>query len=145
MLNTRKLGLNDKEKNTFRLHAIYASIEGIILGVLALNEFVFLKSLQGTNYQLGVLFQFSMLVFLFLFFVNEFIKRTSNRKKLLRIAAILTRLPLIALFFFPRTAEAMDAASIYHYVFLGIFLIYYCGNIVIYPNINYLLKDLMEK
>lgn len=140
MLNTKKLHLNQQEKHTYKLHATYAAIEGVILGVLALNEFVFLKSLHGSNYQLGILFQFSVLVFLFLFFVNEFIKRSKNRKKLLRITAILTRLPLVLLLFFPRSAEVMEGDTVFHYLFLALFLIYFFGNIVIYPNINYLLK-----
>ncbi len=116
------------------------AIEGIILGVLALNEFVFIKSLHGSNYQLSFLFQFSMLLFLFLVFINEFIKRIKNRKKMLRIAALLTRLPLLLLFLFPDHVQTIDANNYYHYIFLGIFLVYFSGNIVIYPNINFLLK-----
>lgn len=134
------MGLNSKERYTFRMHAIYMAVEGVILGVLALNEFVFIKSLQGSNYQLGFLFQFSMLVFLFLVLINEFIKRVQNRKKLLRIVALLTRLPLLFILFFPDNAEQMLVNNYYHYIFLGIFLIYFSGNIVIYPNINFLLK-----
>jgi len=134
------MGLNSNERYTFRIHAIYMAVEGIILGVLALNEFVFIKSLQGSNYQLGFLFQFSMLVFLFLILINEFIKRVQNRKKLLRVVALLTRLPLLFILFFPDNAEQMLANNYYHYIFLGLFLIYFSGNIVIYPNINFLLK-----
>ena len=134
------MGLNSKERYTFRMHAIYMAVEGVILGVLALNEFVFIKSLQGSNYQLGFLFQFSMLVFLFLVLINEFIKRVQNRKKLLRVVALLTRLPLLFILFFPNNAEQMLVNNYYHYLFLGIFLIYFSGNIVIYPNINFLLK-----
>jgi hypothetical protein len=134
------MGLNDTEKTTFRLHGLYMAIEGIILGVLALNEFVFIKSLHGSNYQLSFLFQFSMVLFLFLVFINEFIKRIKNRKKMLRVTALLTRLPLLLLLFFPDNAQTIDANNHYHYIFLGIFLIYFSGNIVIYPNINYLLK-----
>ncbi len=62
---------SEQEKRTFQLHLIYSIIEGIILGVLALNEFVFIKSLRGSNYELGFLFQFSMVVFIFLVFINE--------------------------------------------------------------------------
>ena len=138
------MGLNSNERNTFRIHAVYMAVEGVILGVLALNEFVFIKSLQGSNYQLGFLFQFSMLVFLFLVLINEFIKRVQNRKKLLRVVALLTRLPLLLIFFFPNNAEGMLANNYYHYIFLGIFLIYFSGNIVIYPNINFLLKTNYE-
>lgn len=134
------MSFEKNERLTFRLHATYMAVEGIILGVLALNEFVFIKSLHGTNYQLGFLFQFSMLVFLFLVFINEFIKRVEYRKRLLRVTAILTRLPLLLLFFFPDNSEAIYANNYYHYIFLGIFLIYFSGNIIIYPNINYLLK-----
>ncbi len=134
------IGLNSNERYTFRIHAVYMAVEGVILGVLALNEFVFIKSLQGSNYQLGFLFQFSMVVFLFLVLINEFIKRVQNRKKLLRVVALLTRLPLLLILFFPDNAEQMLANNYYHYIFLGIFLIYFSGNIVIYPNINFLLK-----
>jgi hypothetical protein len=81
-----------------------------------------------------------MLLFLFLVFINEFIKRIKNRKKMLRITALLTRLPLLLLFFFPDNAQTIDANNHYHYIFLGIFLVYFSGNIVIYPNINFLLK-----
>jgi len=134
------MGLNETEKTTFRLHGFYMAIEGIILGVLALNEFVFIKSLHGSNYQLSFLFQFSMLLFLFLVFINEFIKRIKNRKMMLRVTALLTRLPLLLLLFFPDNAQTIDANHYYHYIFLGIFLVYFSGNIVIYPNINFLLK-----
>jgi hypothetical protein len=115
-------------------------IEGLVLGVLALNEFVFIKSINGSNYQLGLLFQFSMIVFLFLIVINEFIKRVKNRSKLLRWAGILSRLPLVLIWFFPHEANAYHNQT-YHLIFLGLFLIYFTGNIVIYPNINYLLKQ----
>lgn len=135
-----KNSLSLTEKRTFRLHTIYMIIEGVVLGIMALNEFVFIKSLHGTNYQLSFLFQFSMLVFLFLVVINEFLKRVRNRKKLLRITAVLSRLPLLALLFFPQTKEEMLAQPYFHYIFLFLFLIYFSGNIFINPNINYLLK-----
>lgn len=134
------LQLNPEEKRTFRLHLAYMSIEGIILGVLALNEFVFLKSLLGTNYELGFLFQFSMLVFLFLVLINEFIKRVRNRKRLLRLVAIFSRAPLLLIAFFPNDSATILAHNYYHLIYLFLFLIYFSGNIVIYPNINFLLK-----
>lgn len=136
----RDLSLDQKETKTFRLHLIYMALEGVILGVLALNEFVFIKSLHGTNYQLGFLFQFSMVIFLFLVFINEMLKRIKNRKKMLRLVSLLTRLPLLLILFFPRDTETVLAHEIYHYIYLGLFLIYFSGNIVIYPNINFLLK-----
>ncbi len=136
----QKIQLTTKEQQALRLHLVYMVIEGVILGVLALNEFVFLKSLLGSNYQLGFLFQFSMLVFLFLVLINEFLKRVRNRKRMLRRVALLTRLPLVLLLLFPKNAAAIQEQNVYHLVFLALFLIYFSGNIFIYPNINFLLK-----
>lgn len=135
-----KLELCCEERRTFRLHMAYSVIEGLILGILALNEFVFIKSLMGSNYQLSVLFQFSMLVFLLLVFVNEFLKRIKNRRAFLRMVGIATRLPLILLFFFPHNSEVYRGDSYYHFIFLAIFLVYYLAALVINPSINLLLK-----
>jgi hypothetical protein len=132
--------LNPAERKTFRLHLTYQSIEGIILGVLALNEFVFLKSINGSSYQVGFLFQFSMLVFIFLVLFNELRKRAKNKKLLLQWAGLATRLPLAVLLFFPTEASVYSGSQLYHYAFLLIFLIYYLGNIIIYPAINVMLK-----
>ncbi|MBS4058812.1 MAG: MFS transporter [Bacteroidetes bacterium] len=128
------------QKRTFRLHTAYTSIEGIVLGVLALNEFVFLKSLHGSNYMMSLLFQFSMVVFVALFFINEWLKRIQNRRRLLRIVALGTRLPLLVLVFFPKDEKLFDVNLHFHYVFLLVFFIYYLGALFINPNINYLLK-----
>jgi MFS family permease len=141
MFNIRKLKLNPLEKKSFVLHSLYSSIEGIVLGVLALNEFVFIKGMQGSNFQLAVLMQSATIVFIFLLFVNEYVKRIRDRKKLIRIAGIISRFPLILLFFFPRSISEFQVDSSYHYIFLLLFLIYYMGNVIIYPNINYLLKS----
>ncbi len=135
-----KLELSKSEQKAFQLHIIYSIIEGIILGVLALNEFVFVRSLLGSDYQLGFLFQFSMIVFIFLLFFNEFLNRAKSRKKLLRYAGILTRAPLVVLIFFPASADAVSGTSVYHYIFLTVFFIYYMGNPIIYPTINLFLK-----
>lgn len=134
-------GLNEIEKRTFKLHLVYSILEGIVLGVLALNEFVFLKSLKGSNLQLSILFQFSMLVFIGLIFINELIRRTRNKVKMLRVTAIITRLPLVLLLFFPRSENSLNGDSIYHLIFLAIFLIYYLASPIIYPTINQFLKN----
>ena len=140
MFKFRYLNLNTQELNTFRLHTTYRILEGVVLGVLALNEYVFIRSMLGTNYQLAFLFQFSVIIYIFLLFFNEIRKRIRNKKSMLRITALVTRLPLFLLLLFPRSTEQMETVAIYHYIFLGIFLVYYFGNIVIYPAINVLLK-----
>lgn len=137
----RRLDLNEPEKRAFRLHMLYHSLEGVILGVLAMNEYVFIKSVNGSNYQLSLLFQFSVIVFVFLIFFNEMRKRIRNIRLLLRISALLTRTPLFLLLFFPHEPGAYLGNSIYHLIFLGIFLVYYFGNIIISPAIVALLKN----
>jgi len=132
--------LDTKEQRTFGLHLTYSGIEGIILGVLALNEYVFIHSLRGSNYQLAFLFQFSMVVFLLLVVFNQFRKRIANKKVMLRLTGLATRLPLILLVLIPATEDALLGSSGWHYLFLGVFLIYYSGNVIIYPAINGLLK-----
>ena len=140
-MNINRLNLNPVEEKTFRLHLFYSIIEGIIAGVLALNEFVFIKSLKGSNYQLGFLFQFTVIVLVFSIFLTGFLKRVKNKKKLLRITGIVTRIPLIALLFFPASVEAMTNSSYYHYIFLFIFLIYFSASPIILPIINLFLKN----
>ena len=119
----------------------YSFIEGILAGLIALNEFVFVKSLLGSSYQVSVLFQFSTLVFLVLIFFSTFLRRIRNKKKLLRRTAILTRLPLLILLLFPRSPEQLTGDSIYHYIFLVIFLVYYLANPIVFPSINLFLKN----
>ena len=132
--------LNSEERKTFLLHAAYFAIEGVVLGIIALNEYVFIRSMGGSNYQLAFLFQFSVLVFIFLFFFNSLRKRIRNKKLLLRITAVVTRLPLFLVLFFPQIQDKYLEDQRYHYIFLGLFLIYYFGNIIIFPAINALLK-----
>ncbi len=133
------LSLNPRERIAFRIHLAYSSIEGVILGVLALNEFVFIKSMAGKPMQLAFLFQFSMLVFLLSAFVNRLFTSGKRIRHLIRWAAILTRLPLILFLFFP--AEIKAETQFYNYAFLGSFLLYYLANPLIYPNINFFLKN----
>jgi len=132
--------LNARERKAFRLHMIYSALEGIILGVLALNEYVFIHSLRGSNYQLAFLFQFSVVLFVFLIVFNQFRKRIGNKRKMLQITGLLTRLPLLLLFIIPANESALAGQSIWHYLFMFVFLIYFFGNIIIFPAINVLLK-----
>lgn len=133
--------LTPGEKRTFGLHLGYTLLDNFVAGVLALNEFVFLRSLNGSSYQLSFLFQFSVIVFIFLIFFAEWLKRVKNKQKLIRMTGLLTRAPLALLLFFPRSPEALTATPFYHLVFLTLFLIYYLGNPIIFPTINLFLKS----
>lgn len=137
----REIDLTSSEKKTFKIHFVYSIIEGLIAGVLALNEFVLIKSLKGTDYQIGMLFQFSVIVLISSIVLNEYLKQLKRKKKILRIVGILTRLPLVLLAFFPKEIPADESFLIYHVLFLAVFLIYFLANPFIYPTINLFLKN----
>mgnify|MGYP000854503679 FL=1 len=138
-VNYNSLLLN--EKQTFKKHIGFSITDGLVAGVLTLNEFVFLRSIKGSSYQLSFLFQFSVVVFILLIFISEWLKRVNNKQKVVKLTGILTRLPLAALVLFPAQSSDYSVSSTYHLIFLAIFLVYYLGNLVIFPNINLFLKS----
>jgi MFS family permease len=131
--------LTNNEKQTFKLHLFYSLIDGVAAGALVLNQFIFIKSLKGSDVQLAFLFQFSMVIFLFSMLTNEVLRRYTNRKLLLRILGSITSLPLIGFAFFPKIG-AEGLPYLYHLVFLGIFLLFYTSKIAVIPSINQYLK-----
>lgn len=131
--------LTNNEKQTFKLHLFYSLIDGIAGGALVLNQFIFIKSLKGSDVQLAFLFQFSMVIFLFSMVANEVLRRYTNRKLLLRILGSITSLPLIGFAFFPKISSE-GLPYLYHLVFLGIFLLFYTSKIAVIPSINQYLK-----
>lgn len=134
---------NLNEQKAFKIHLFYSIIDGVILGVLALNEFVFLKSLKGSSFQVGFLFQFSVLVLVSSIVLNELVNRVNNKQKLVKIIALITRLPLMFIAFFPY--ESMYQNTLFHWIFLTIFFIYYSANPIIYPIINQLLRSAYQE
>jgi len=131
---------SDIEKKTFYLHLIYSILDGIILGILALNEYVLIKGLKGSSYQIGMLFQFTVIVLLVSVPLNLILKRTVRKIRMLRIVAIFTRAPLLLLLFFPKTVTQQTDILFYQIAFLIIFLIYFSANPLIMPTINGFLK-----
>lgn len=132
--------LTGPEKRAFIIHLGYSFIDGIILGVLALNEFVLIKSLRGTDLQIGVLFQLSVILLLFSIILNEWIRRIQIKKRLLRIVALVTRVPLLFLLFFPDSMQGILAKPYFSLLFLLIFLLFFMAHPVVYPLINLFLK-----
>ncbi len=133
--------LTKEEKHTFKLHIIYSVLDGIILGTLALNDFVLIKSLHGSNYQIGILFQFTAIVLLFAILISALFKQIRNKKKMIRWVAIFTRFPLILMIFFPISHQEALSHPIYPILFLGIFFTYFLANPLLLPTINYILKN----
>jgi len=132
--------LQTDEKKVFGLHLLYSIIEGVLFGVMVLNEFVFVKSLKGSQMHLAILFQASVIVFVFSVVIHELLKRY-KKKTILRLTALATRLPLLLMMFFPRKLLCANDMLFYHYFFLVIFLFYYLAMPVVYPIINSILKN----
>lgn len=128
------------EKSTYYKHLLYSSIDGAVKGAFILNQFLFIKSLNGSEFQLGVLFQVSMVVFLLAVLFNGLVKRFRDKGKLIRVTALATRLPLLLIAFFPTSSE-LPVPPIYHYFFLGIFFIFYLSQPIILPILNLILKQ----
>ena len=141
MLSYFKMKIPDSAKQSFRYHLIYSIIDGFILGLFALNEFILIKSLKGSNYQIAFLFQVMVLVLLFSVIFGEILARVKRKKKLIRWVGIITRLPLIFLFFFPDNAMSLDDNYYYQIAFLAILMVYYFANPLLFPAINHLLKN----
>ena len=140
VLTSPALRLTFQEKKAFSLHLAYSFFDGIIMGCLALNEFVLIKSLQGTDMQIGVLFQLSVVLMLFSVVFNHWIRRIRLKQRLIRYIALVSRLPLILLLLFPSTLEDVAAEPVYNLLFLGVFLLFYLANPIVLPVVNLILK-----
>jgi len=57
------------------------------------------------------------------------------------MTALITRLPLLLMIFFPRELLSADDMIFYHYFFLVIFLFYFLAMPIVYPIINSILKN----
>jgi len=131
-------GLTLKEKVTLKYHIISALLEGIAVGFLGLNEFIFLKSLDAPSYLIGVLFQISIIVMLFSVVFTQFVKRFKDKKKLFIASVWLTRIPLVfAIFFTPDTRGGV----FFHYFFLGIYFAYCITTPLIMPVLSMIIKQ----
>lgn len=133
--------MNRTEKKTFSLHIIYSIIEGCIKGNFIMNEFIFLRSIKGGEYQLGILFQFSMLLLILAVVFNELLKRSKRKKRLLMRTALISHFPLILTWFFPAEASPYLGSWIYQLFFLAVFFMYYLSTPLVLPTINLLLKN----
>jgi len=137
----RLLKISGTEFKVFRLHLLFSIIQGIITGVFALNELIFIKDMKASDYQLSILLQLSVIIMLVSIVANEFLKRIVNKRKMLRWAAFITHFPLLLLIFFPTSSIEYQDNHIYHYMFLGIFLFFYFNLVVTLPAINQMLKE----
>lgn len=136
----RYRSLTQNEKHTFKLHLWYSVIEGILSGIIILNDFVLLKSLNGTNFQVGFLVQFASVVLLASVVFNEMLNRSRNRKKLLLLIAIIFRGPLLLIAFFPHQWMPGINEALWQHLFLGILFLYFLAQPMMLPTISLFLK-----
>ncbi len=129
-----------RERRTFILHILYSIMDGVCLGVLALNEFVFLKDVGAGSLQVGILFQVQAFVMPFAIFLTYFISRVKEKKKLLAKIALYTRLPLLLFVFYPDNIHASPYKGFFIALYLLIFLLYYIANPIILPVLNLFTK-----
>ena len=130
--------LNEREKKAYRLHLISEILDAFSIGAVSLTEFVFLKSLDGSPYLVGVLFQASVIVMLFSAVFNSLIIRTENKKRLYLISNWVTKMPLFMLIFF---SGATRGSLFFHYFFIGIYLSYSMTKPMMMPMVNLFIKQ----
>lgn len=133
-----RLGRN--ELITFRLHLMYSILDGFALGVLALNEFVLLKDLKASAFQIGLFWQLSVVVMPFSIFLHHWLDRAKHKKRLLRRVAIGSRAPLVFFLLFPHHLYEQPQNKLLIWLFLLLFFIYYLGNPLIWPVLNLFTK-----
>ena len=105
-----------------------------------MNEIVMAKDtiLNGDKSLIAILFQVTMVLLLLGVPLNEFVKRIKNKKRLLLLTALFTRMPLLLFLLFPSATS--EITGFHHAAYLSIFLVYCLANPVILPIINQLLK-----
>lgn len=129
--------LNLREKYSFRYFVAYSILEGVLDGAFLINTYVFVKTLNGTSWQLSILFQVMVGLYLFSIVINELTKRIGNKKKLILYTGLITRLPLLLFLMFP---QEQQQTQWYNYGFLAIFLVFYSSRMLIFPSINQFLR-----
>lgn len=129
--------INLREKISFRFFFLYSILEGVLDGVFLLNSYVFVKTLHGSKWQLGILFQVMIGLYLFSIVAKELTDRIKNKKRMLLWVGISTRLPLLIFFLFP---ENHSQTSVFNYTFLAIFLVFYSSRMIFFPSINMFLR-----
>lgn len=131
--------LSPKERKTFVIHTFYTILEGSMAGIVAMNEFIFLKNLNGKKLLLGLMFQIPQMVLFLAIFSNEIIRRQKNKKKFTFIYILLTRLPILTIIFFPKPQT--QPSLLHQYWFLTIILFYFLSMPIMFPTITMFLRN----
>lgn len=134
-----------RERKTFFFHLLFSSLEGILGGIVLLNEFVFSKSLEASEYKVSALIQLSTITLIFSIFFIEFSRKVADKKKWLQRLALFTRLPLVLFLLFPSQIGLLRGHPYYQLFFLFIFGLYFFAPPILFPLINQILKGNYRK
>ncbi|HBS85078.1 MAG: hypothetical protein A2W91_01190 [Bacteroidetes bacterium GWF2_38_335] len=137
------MALSITEKKVFKLHLFFSTAEGITRGVIALNAFVLLKSLNGTEDQVGYLFTITWGIMVLTVLFNILMKNSKNIKRMLNIMSLITRAPMLLFAFFPLIDN--QGKDLFPHLFLLIFLLYFISQPFFMPVINLALKTNYSK
>jgi MFS family permease len=135
-------GMKLRERRTFYLHIAYSILDGVCLGVLALNEFIFLKDIGASAFQVSLLFLIAAFVMPFSIFLTYFVSRVKNKKKMLIRVAFYTRMPLLLFLFFPTAINLLPYRQVFIALYLAIFTAYFLATPLILPVLNLLTKTI---
>jgi MFS family permease len=134
-----------REKKTFFLHILYASTDGISIGIIALYEFIFRKSLKAGSFQISLLFMAAVVLMPFAAYILKFLSQFAEKKRLLIYTAIITRLPLFAFLFYPDKAYLTAHHELLLFGYLAIFMMFYLSNPIVLPYLNLFTKSIYKK
>ncbi len=93
------LKLNRLERETFKYHAVYSLLNGIMYGGLWLQEIISRKTLHSSNLVITFISMVWPVANLFSIYWGNFIEGRQDRKNLFVLAAFLGRLSLLTVFF----------------------------------------------
>jgi hypothetical protein len=128
--------LEPKEKRTFLLHLFYALLDGLSLGIIALNEFVILRTVGANTFEVSLLFQIATLMLPFSIFMVHVIAAVKDKQRMLRVLAFVSRAPLLLFMFFPAFVRTHPHQQFFVLAYLVIFQLYYLANPFILPVLN---------
>jgi hypothetical protein len=88
------------EKKTFALHLLCQFFNGLVTGIIVIQEIILKKSLLGTDFEVAILIYLTSISFIFSIYGGEIINRTSNKPRTLFVLGALGRGALILIPFF---------------------------------------------
>lgn len=117
------------EKKTFALHLLCQFFNGLVAGIIVIQEIILKKSLSGTDFEVALLIYLTSISFLFSIYGSEIINRTSNKPRTLFILGAFGRGALILIPLFD---------NVWFYIFVISFM--FVVDALLLPAWNFIFK-----